>query len=73
MTTLIDSSKKPPSDVGTSQSFRLDDGEKKRVDAIVAKHNLDRHVFYRNCVIDQVKLQELEDLNAEAKAKVPKV
>lgn len=37
MTKLIDSSKKPPSDVGTSQSFRLDDVEKERVDALCEK------------------------------------
>lgn len=72
MTTLIDSSKKPTSEVGVSQSFRLDDAEKERVDAIVEKHTLDRHVFYRNCVILQVKIQETEDKAAEASAKASK-
>lgn len=69
MTTLIDSSKKPHSDVGTSQSFRLTDKEKSRVDKVVQKHNLDRHVFYRNCVLAQVKLQEVEDKMAGTEAK----
>lgn len=65
MTSVIESSKKPSSDVGKSQSFRLDYRELKRVDAIVCKHSQDRHVFYRNCVMVQVKLQEAEDKQAE--------
>ncbi len=72
MTSLIDSSKKPPSDVGVSQSFRLDYKEKKRVDALCEKHSLDRHVFYRNCVMDHVREQEEEDMQVKASDKVPK-
>lgn len=74
MTTLTDVSKKPTAKSGVSVSFRLDDGESKRLNALCSKHSLDKHVYVRNCVMDHISAQEAEDKaddfsNAQSKGK----
>lgn len=72
MTQIVKMSKKLPSYRGVSVSFRLDDDEKERLDALCEKHNLDKHVFLRNAVIDHICGQELEDSKAESDEKPKK-
>lgn len=58
---VIDSSRKPKVARRTTESFLLTKEQKRRVDAIIEKHALDRVDFYRNCVMAQVENAEKVD------------
>ncbi len=58
---VIDNSRRPKAPRRIKESFLLTKDQKKRVDAIIENHVLDKDIFYRNCVMAQVETAEAVD------------